>query len=157
MYKLLENQLLSIFEGTDDFITNASNFSALIISSLSDLNWVGFYMMSKDSLRLSIFQGNTACIKIAIGQGVCGKSAELKEILVVDDVHKFPGHIACDESSNSEIVIPLIVNDVLFGVFDLDSTILNRFSDEDKIGLKRLLTILIKSSNMDRIYKYYNE
>lgn len=157
MYELLENQLIAILDGEDDFITNASNFSALIFSSLNDLNWVGFYMISKGNLLLSTFQGKVACIRISIGKGVCGTAAQLKETLVVDNVHEFPGHIACDASSNSEIVIPMIINDIVYGVLDIDSVVYQRFNEEDKKGLEKLLSILIKNSNMNKIYKYYNE
>ena len=157
MYELLENQLIAILDGEDDFITNASNFSALIFSSLNDLNWVGFYMMSKGDLLLSTFQGKVACIRISMGKGVCGTAAQLKETLVVDNVHEFPGHIACDASSNAEIVIPMIINDIVYGVLDIDSVVYQRFNEEDKKGLEKLLSILIKNSNMNKIYKYYNE
>jgi len=108
-------------------VTNLSNFTAIIMEMVSNLNWVGFYLYNGQELYLGPFQGKAAVQTISIGEGVCGLSAEKKEMIVVDDVHQFEGHIACDDASNSEIVIPIIINDRLFGVLDIDSPVHNRF------------------------------
>lgn len=132
----------------DDFIANCANISALIFNNIEDLNWAGFYLWKDDKLVLGPFQGQTATTKIELGKGVCVSSAKDRKTYVVPDVHEFPGHIACDLASNSEIVIPLIKNDKLIGVLDIDSPKLNRFSEEDKINLEKLVMILITNSNI---------
>jgi L-methionine (R)-S-oxide reductase len=116
-------------------LANAANMSALLYESLPSLNWVGFYFLQAGELVLGPFQGKVACTRIAMGRGVCGAAAERRETLVVADVHAFPGHIACDSASQSEIVVPLLQNGRLLGVLDLDSPQLARFDQEDAIGL----------------------
>lgn len=155
MYELIKKELISLLEEEKNFIANASNFSALIFNRIKSLNWVGFYFISGDELVLGPFQGKPACIRIKLGNGVCGTSAIRKETIVVPNVNEFPGHIACDSVSNSEIVIPLIDNNKLYGVLDIDSPAFNRFTEEDKKGLEELLSILIYSSNIKMIDTFY--
>jgi len=144
LYANLQLQLRSLLEGECDFIANAANFSSLLYHSLPDLNWAGLYLHKGGELVLGPFQGQPACVRIAIGKGVCGTAAEQRQTILVDNVHDFPGHIACDSASNSEIVVPLIVNDELIGVLDLDSPSLARFDDEDARGLNELAEIFIQ-------------
>ena len=147
LYANLQLQLRSLLEGERDFIANAANLSALLYHSLPDLNWAGLYLHKGGDLVLGPFQGQPACVRIAIGKGVCGTAAEQRQTILVDNVHEFPGHIACDSASNSEIVVPLIVNDELIGVLDLDSPSLARFDDEDARGLNELTEIFIQGSS----------
>ena len=135
-YSLLNKQLLALTEGVEEPISNLANASALLYQTLADLNWAGFYLYKNGVLLLGPFQGKTACTKIPMGKGVCGTAAEKGETIVVPDVHAFPGHIACDGASNSEIVIPLYVGGRLFGVLDIDSPVFNRFTEEDRVGLE---------------------
>ena len=145
LYASLAEQLRSLLEGERDFIANAANFSSLLYHSLPDLNWAGFYLNEGHELVLGPFQGKPACVRIAIGQGVCGTAAKQRQTILVDNVHEFPGHIACDSASNSEIVVPLIKNQRLIGVLDLDSPLPGRFDDEDAKGLNDLAKIFIES------------
>ena len=145
VYEQLSGQLRALLEGERDFIANAANFSSLLYHSLPDVNWVGFYLLRGDKLVLGPFQGKPACVRIAIGKGVCGVAAEQRQTILVDNVHEFPGHIACDSASNSEIVVPLVVDGQLIGVLDLDSPSLARFDDDDASGLNELTTILLET------------
>src|SRR5216683_4518704 len=138
LYDQLAAQLSSLLAGERDLIANAANFSSLIFHSLPDLNWAGFYFAKDDELVLGPFQGKPACVRIRIGQGVCGTAAARRATTIVPNVHEFPGHIACDSASNSEIVVPLIKNDELIGVLDLDSPVLARFDEADAAGLEEL-------------------
>jgi GAF domain-containing protein len=147
LYANLVAQLRSLLEGEHDFIANAANFCALLYHSLPDLNWAGFYLQKDGELVLGPFQGKPACVRIAIGSGVCGTAAEQRQTIIVDNVHEFPGHIACDSASNSEIVVPLIKHEGLIGVLDLDSPLFGRFDDEDAQGLNELAEIFIEKSN----------
>lgn len=138
-YNLLLSQAKAITAGEPDLIANLSNLSALVYDTLADVNWVGFYLTREpETLVLGPFQGKVACLRIAFGKGVCGTAAATRATQRVIDVHEFAGHIACDSASNSEVVVPLIVNDVVVGVFDLDSPSVGRFSDEDAAGLTQL-------------------
>jgi GAF domain-containing protein len=141
-YSLMNKQLLSLTEGVEDGISNLANASALLFHTLEGLNWAGFYLYKEGALLLGPFQGKTACTKIPMGKGVCGTAAERGETIVVPDVHAFPGHIACDGDSNSEIVIPLYVGGRLFGVLDIDSPVFNRFTEEDCVGLEGFARVL---------------
>jgi len=145
LYEQLASQLSSLLAGERDLIANASNFSALIFYSLPDLNWAGFYFVKDDELVLGPFQGRPACVRIRVGQGVCGAGAAKCETVIVPNVHEFPGHITCDSASNSEIVIPLMKDSRLIGVLDLDSPVLSRFDQEDAAGLEQLVRILLSS------------
>jgi GAF domain-containing protein len=135
-YSLMNKQLLSLTEGVEDGISNLANASALLFHTLEGLNWAGYYLYKNGVLVLGPFQGKTACTKIPMGKGVCGTAAERGETIVVPDVHAFPGHIACDGDSNSEIVIPLYLRGSLYGVLDIDSPLLDRFSEADREGLE---------------------
>lgn len=153
LYSNLAAQLRSLLEGERDFIANAANFSALLYHSLPDLNWAGFYMQKDGELVLGPFQGRPACVRIAIGKGVCGTAAEQRQTVLVDNVHEFPGHITCDSASNSEIVVPMIKHDRLVGVLDLDSPSLARFDDEDARGLNELVAIFMESFDEPRFVR----
>lgn len=135
-YKLLLQQLDALTEGVTEPVSNLANASALLFHTLPDLNWAGFYLAKNGVLLLGPFQGKPACTEIPLGKGVCGTAAFRGETLAVPDVHAFPGHIACDGASNSEIVIPLYAGDTLYGVLDIDSPLLNRFTEEDRAGLE---------------------
>ena len=145
LYNQLASQLSSLLAGERDLIANAANFSSLIFHSLPDLNWAGFYFERDGELVLGPFQGQPACVRIKIGQGVCGAGAAKCETVIVPNVHEFPGHISCDSASNSEIVVPLKKGERLIGVLDLDSPLLSRFDEEDAVGLERLVRILLAS------------
>lgn len=142
-YLMLSKQLHALLDGEPDRIANLSNASALLNQFLDRINWVGFYLMHDNELVLGPFQGLPACVRIPIGRGVCGSSAEQKQTLLIDDVHAFPGHIACDAASKSEIVIPLIKNDIVIGVLDIDSPMEARFSKEDQEGLELFVETLM--------------
>lgn len=145
LYGQLASQLSSLLAGERDLIANAANFSSLIFHSLPDLNWAGFYFQKDGELVLGPFQGKPACVRIKLGQGVCGTAAAKGETIIVANVHEFPGHITCDSASNSEIVVPLIEEERLIGVLDLDSPLLSRFDKEDAVGLESLVRILLAS------------
>jgi L-methionine (R)-S-oxide reductase len=147
LYEQLAAQLSSLLAGERDLIANTANFSSLIFHSLPDLNWAGFYFEKDGELVLGPFQGKPACVRIKIGQGVCGAGASKCETVVVQNVHDFPGHIACDSASNSEIVVPLMKASRLIGVLDLDSPVSARFDKEDARGLEELVRILLASVN----------
>jgi len=144
-YSLLSRQLAELIRDIPYETANMANASALLMESLADLNWAGFYLLRDGQLVLGPFQGKPACILIPMGKGVCGTAAEQGRTVVVPDVHRFPGHIACDGASNSEIVIPLYKEEALYGVMDLDSPLLDRFSEEDRLGLEEFARILSNS------------
>ncbi len=134
--------LRALIDGVPHKVANLANASALLWAALEDINWAGFYLMEGGQLVLGPFQGKPACIEIAIGRGVCGTAVQQKKTIVVPDVHAFPGHIACDGASNSEIVIPLMRGDDVFGVLDIDSPVFNRFSEADRVGLESFAAII---------------
>jgi L-methionine (R)-S-oxide reductase len=142
-YAQLHQQLRALLADETDRIANYANFSALVFSSLPDLNWAGFYLLQRDVLVLGPFQGKPACVRIPMGQGVCGTAAQQRTAMVVPDVHAFPGHIACDSASQSELVIPLIRGGELLGVFDVDSPLRGRFDADDRVGIEKLLSLLV--------------
>jgi GAF domain-containing protein len=143
LYASLTVQLLSLLKGEHDLIANAANFSALLFNSLPNVNWAGFYFLRGEELVLGPFQGNPACVRIPMGKGVCGVAAQQLETIIVPNVHEFPGHIACDVASNSEIVVPLFDGERLWGVLDLDSTVIGWFDDQDAEGLNELATVFV--------------
>jgi GAF domain-containing protein len=143
IYPQLIEQAKSLIAGEPDLIANLANLSALIYHNLDDVNWAGFYLYKEEQLILGPFQGLPACIRIPMGKGVCGTAAQSNTIQRIDDVHAFPGHIACDAASESEIVIPIVVNDKLVGVLDIDSPKLSRFSAEDEAGLVAIVDALV--------------
>jgi L-methionine (R)-S-oxide reductase len=146
-YASLAQQLSGLLEGEPDAVANAANMSALINEALPNLNWAGFYFMRGGELVLGPFQGKVACVRIAVGRGVCGTAVERRASIVVPDVHAFPGHIACDSASRSELVVPIIKDGTVLGVLDLDSPHPNRFDDEDREGCERLVGIYLEASS----------
>ena len=142
-YRSLSAQVSGLIAGESDWIANTANVSALLFMSLEQINWAGFYFYKDDQLVLGPFQGKPACIRIPMGKGVCGTAAATGEIQLVDDVHQFEGHIACDAASNSEIVIPLFKEGKLLGVLDIDSPITHRFTQQDAVGLAHISQLLI--------------
>ncbi|RLQ97921.1 GAF domain-containing protein [Falsibacillus albus] len=141
-YNLVKKQLKALIEGEPNQIANLSNASALLNQFLDRINWVGFYLLDEEQLVLGPFQGLPACVRIPLGRGVCGTSAANRETLLVADVHAFPGHIACDAASKSEIVVPLVKDGRLIGVLDIDSPELNRFDELDQKHLEEFVSIL---------------
>lgn len=146
-YRDLLSQAEGLFQGETDAIANAANLSALIYHGLPELNWAGFYLLRSESeLVLGPFQGKPACIRIPLGRGVCGTAAERRESVLVEDVHAFPGHIACDAASRSELVVPLLRDGKVLGVLDLDSPLPNRFDAEDQAGIEALAALWVAAS-----------
>ena len=141
-YELVQKQLLALIEDETNRIANLSNAAALLNQFLDEINWVGFYLYEEDQLILGPFQGLPACVRIPMGKGVCGTSAATEKTLRIADVHQFPGHIACDAASRSEIVIPLMKDGKLLGVLDIDSPITDRFDEMDQQGLEKFAEIL---------------
>jgi GAF domain-containing protein len=145
-YAELQRALTALLTGERDLIANLANTAALLWQELPDINWAGFYLLKGNELVLGPFQGKPACVRIAMGKGVCGTSAQRRQSIVVPNVHEFAGHIACDTASNSEIVVPLIKNNSVLGVLDIDSPLLNRFDVADREGLENVAAILLASS-----------
>ncbi|MCO6056854.1 GAF domain-containing protein [Pseudomonas sp. MOB-449] len=143
-YSLLAAQLESLLADERDFIANSAQFSAFLFNELTDLNWAGFYLNRDEQLVLGPFQGKVACVRIPFGKGVCGAAARTRETQRVEDVHAFPGHIACDSASNSELVVPLVKDGRLIGVLDLDSPELARFTEVDQAGIEQLAAIFLR-------------
>jgi L-methionine (R)-S-oxide reductase len=148
LYAELDRQLRGLFEGERDGLANCANAAALIYESLPDLNWAGFYFLKGAELVLGPFQGKPACVRIALGRGVCGTAAERRETIIVPDVHAFPGHIACDADSRSEIVVPVILSGRVLGVLDLDSPSTDRFDASDARGLELLVARVLEGSDL---------
>ena len=140
-YELINAQVQALISGESDMIANMANIAAVLFNNLEQVNWAGFYLHKQEQLVLGPFQGQPACIRIPMGKGVCGTAASRRETMVVMDVHEFAGHIACDAASNSEVVVPIVVNDQLIGVLDIDSPIAARFDDDDRVGLETLVSI----------------
>jgi len=145
LYRQVVEELRGLLAGERDWIANLANSAALIYHSLPDLNWAGFYLLKDGELVVGPFQGKPACVRIAMGKGVCGTAAVQRKTQVVRDVNQFAGHIACDSASNSEIVVPMIRNGELLGVLDLDSPKLARFDEQDRQGLEQLVSVLLAS------------
>ncbi|HET9693915.1 MAG TPA: GAF domain-containing protein [Steroidobacteraceae bacterium] len=152
LYAELEQSLRSLLEGESDLIACAANMSSLLYWSLPDLNWAGFYLVDASSgdLLVGPFHGKPACVRIPLGKGVCGTAAQRRQTVLVKDVHAFPGHIACDSASNSEVVVPIVAGDRLLGVLDLDSPTLGRFDDDDARGLEKLVEVFVAAVARDR-------
>lgn len=148
LYSDLLLQLSSLFADERDFIANAANLSSLLFYSVPDLNWAGFYLHKNNELVLGPFQGQLACVRIPIGKGVCGTAAQQRSTIIVDNVHEFPGHIACDSASNSEIVVPIIKEHRLLGVLDVDSPSFERFDEEDAQGLNEIVRVFVESTDL---------
>lgn len=149
-YAELATNLRALLAGERDVIANAANLAALLYWSLPQLNWAGFYLVEpqRGDLLLGPFQGKPACVRIALGKGVCGTAALRRETIVVDDVHAFPGHIACDSASNSEIVVPLVRDNVVLGVLDVDSPRFARFDADDRAGLEAVARLYLEASDL---------
>jgi L-methionine (R)-S-oxide reductase len=143
LYAELAEQAKHLLDGESDRIAKAANFSSLAFYGVPDLNWAGFYLFDGNELVVGPFQGRPACVRIALGKGVCGTAAATRSAQLVPDVHAFPGHIACDSASNSEIVIPLVKNGELIGVWDVDSPTLNRFDEQDLAGMQQLADVFV--------------
>lgn len=140
-YELINAQVQALISGESDMIANMANIAAVLFNNLEQVNWAGFYLYKQEQLVLGPFQGQPACIRIPMGKGVCGTAASRRETMVVMDVHEFAGHIACDAASNSEVVVPIVINDQFIGVLDIDSPITARFDDVDRVGLETLVSI----------------
>ena len=153
-FTLLTRQVSSLLEGERDLVANASQFAAFVYEVLPELNWAGFYLLrpartgSAEELLVGPFQGKVACARIPLGRGVCGTAAAERRTIVVADVQEFPGHIACDSASNAEIVVPLIKEGKLYGVFDIDSPSLNRFSESDQQGIESMVAAFLAATDM---------
>ncbi len=150
IYKQLAKQFEHLIVPNDNIVSNLSNFTAALKQSFNKISWVGFYILNDKKLFLGPFQGNTACTEISLGNGVCGTSALSKQTIIVDDVEKFPGHIACDSGSRSEIVVPIILNKNLWGVLDLDSYDLSAFNEIDKLYLEQFCKFLVSRLELDK-------
>ena len=150
-YRDLETALESLLEGETDALANLANASALLAQSLPGINWCGFYLLRGEELVLGPFQGKPACVRIRVGQGVCGTAASRRETVVVADVNRFPGHIACDAASRSEIVVPIIQGAILRGVLDVDAPETDRFDDDDRAGLEEFVAALIPRVAWERL------
>lgn len=154
-YATLENQVRAVLHGERDWLANLAQFAALVFNGVPDLNWAGFYMARKnadgsDELVLGPFQGKVACVRIAFNRGVCGACARTREVQLVEDVHAFPGHIACDAASRSELVLPIVKDGRLIAVFDLDSPLPARFDADDAAGFETALAALIDGTDWPR-------
>lgn len=141
-WNLIVKQAKAIIGDETNFIANTANISALLFQELKDINWAGFYFLKNDELVLGPFQGKVACVRIPLNRGVCGAAATERKTLIVEDVHKFPGHIACDSASNSEIVVPILKDGELLGVIDIDSPLFNRFNEFDKDALEKVAQLI---------------
>ena len=141
-YEKLKKEIRALIDGVPYEIANLANISAALWQTMENINWAGFYRMDGGKLVLGPFQGKPACIEIPLGRGVCGTAAKKRETVLVEDVHQFPGHIACDSASNSEIVVPIFKNGEVYGVLDIDSPYLSRFTLEDQRGLEEIVKIL---------------
>ena len=137
-YRLLDSQVHALLDNEQDALAAAANFVALLYNALDEVNWLGIYVLRGDELVLGPFQGKPACVHIALDEGVCGAAASTLQTQRVADVHAFPGHIACDPDSRSELVVPLIAHGQLLGVLDIDSPVTHRFSEEDQVGVEKL-------------------
>ena len=146
-YAELDATLRAMLTGERDWLANLANTSALFYQTLPDLNWAGFYLLRGGELVVGPFQGNPACVRIAVGRGVCGGAVEQRRSLVVEDVHSFPGHIACDSASNAELVVPMIVGERVVGVLDLDSPAAGRFDEVDRVGCEQLVVTLLAATD----------
>ncbi|MFZ1870757.1 MAG: GAF domain-containing protein [Steroidobacteraceae bacterium] len=150
-YEQLATQLHGLLAGETDPIANAANTVALIFDALPAVSWAGFYFLRGGELIVGPFQGKPACVRIALGRGVCGTAAARRETIIVPNVNAFPGHIACDAASQSEVVVPLLAADRLVGVLDLDSARLSRFDEIDARGLERLAALFVQGSRLDQL------
>lgn len=147
IYEELVRQTRGLLDGERDLVANAANVAALIWQMVPELNWAGFYFLKGGELVLGPFQGKPACVRIAVGKGVCGIAVSRRETVLVEDVHAFPGHIACDSASNSELVVPLVKGGQVRGVLDLDSPLFSRFDDVDRRAFEELVRIFVEGTD----------
>jgi len=147
-YAAIARQLESLLEGERDFLANSANTAALVYELAGELNWAGFYFRQGEQLVLGPFQGRPACVRIAMGRGVCGTAAARAESIVVENVHRFEGHIACDAASNSELVVPILDGGRVVGVFDLDSPTVGRFDEDDRAGIEEIVRIYQRATDL---------
>lgn len=154
-YNEIINILPKLIKDNEYDITILANTSALLYEKIENINWVGFYLNKNETLLLGPFQGKVACTKIPFTKGVCGKCARTQKTILVSNVHEFPGHIACDSASNSEICIPIIINNKFYGLLDIDSPIVNRFNEDDKINLEKLTQII--TNELDKSLTTFNK
>jgi L-methionine (R)-S-oxide reductase len=147
LYGALNRELEALLAGESDQIANMANAAALLYHALPEVNWAGFYFLKGNVLVVGPFQGQPACVRIPVGRGVCGTAAEQRRTIIVPNVHEFPGHIACDSASNAEIVVPLITNGALLGVLDIDSPVVGRFDEEDRVGLEIFAQLLLRQGD----------
>lgn len=150
-YELLLKQLKALIDDETDWLANLANTASLLYHSLTELNWSGFYLLKGEELVLGPFVGKPACVRIPIGKGVCGTAVAKQKTIVVEDVHQFPGHIACDADSRSEIVVPLIKDGHVIGVLDIDSPVLKRFDSFDREHLEKMVQWLVKQCNWEHL------
>jgi L-methionine (R)-S-oxide reductase len=143
-YELLNKQLVALMSAESDALANSANFTGLLYNAISDINWLGIYVLRGNELVLGPFQGKPACVRLPLGKGVCGNAANKQQTLRIEDVHEFDGHIACDSASRSEIVVPLISSGTLLGVLDVDSPDIGRFSEMDQSGIEKLCTTFVE-------------
>lgn len=148
VYARIVEQLTALLEDERDLVANAANTAALLHVHLDQINWVGFYFWRGNELVVGPFQGPPACVRIPLGQGVCGTAAARRATIVVADVHEFPGHIACDEASRSEIVVPIMQQDRVAGVLDLDSPVRGRFDEADRTGLEQVVSVFVRATDL---------
>jgi GAF domain-containing protein len=149
LHSELLSQARALLAGERDATANAANLAALVFHTLPDVNWAGFYWMKEGELVLGPFQGKPACVRIEIGKGVCGTAARDKRTVIVEDVHRFPGHIACDSASSSEVVVPLVLDGNVLGVLDVDSPSQRRFDEDDARTLEALVAIYLEASDLE--------
>jgi L-methionine (R)-S-oxide reductase len=157
LYAALGKELHSLLEGEPDPTANAANAAALLFHALPEVNWVGFYFIRGGQLVVGPFQGKPACTRLTLEKGVCGTAAARRETILVADVHQFPGHIACDSASASEIAIPMVANEVLLGVFDVDSPVVARFDAEDRLGLESLVAVFLDVAGKGLLARSYSD
>jgi GAF domain-containing protein len=157
LYQRVCDELGELLRNETDFIANAANTAAHLFHSVPDVNWVGFYLLKGNELVLGPFQGKPACARISVGEGVCGTAAQQRKTIVVPDVNAFPGHIACDTASRSEIVVPLLNWGKLLGILDVDSASINRFSEEDREGFESVVSVFLSSPITDDMPDFNEE
>ena len=156
-YSIIKQELQALLSGENNFISILANTSALIYNKLENINWAGFYLLYKNTLKLGPFQGKVACQNIPLGKGVCGNAAIAKKTLLVENVHAFNGHITCDINTNSEIVLPLIIQEQVIGVLDIDSPILARFNSKDQQGLQEIVNVLCEKLSYTNIVSFLQD
>lgn len=154
-FVLLKEKLMNFIANENNFVSNASNFASLVFHSFDSISWAGFYFVTNNYLILGPYQGKVACVRIPISDGVCGSSVRNKKTIIVPDVHKFPGYIPCDPTANSEMVVPVLYQRKVIGVFDIDSPIYNRFTESEANFIAEALNILVNNSAIEQFLHYY--